>query len=1779
MPVSGGPSSLGAVSPSMGPSGGSDPPRGIAATGGGGGPLARHVKRKLAGLLDGWRRVKSFRLFLEPVDVERMECPTYYDVIKNPMDLRTMEAKLERDEYRSEEAFVADLLLIFRNCRTFNDEATPAGQFVLRLCAEAEARSLEDLKKACKDSKLWAALEQQFSHGKQKTGARQKGGGSSKRAASGLASASDSAAPAAAAAAAAAAAGAGVPASARPGATDSHPPPLSYDGAAGGVLGPSPGVTCMNGLMYTGSTAAGEEAATAAAAAAAEAGISEGVEGAAAASETVSDTTLQQTSTSAIAGISPPSNPLTPAASGSHRGHSQANWQGEGGALLGQGMLDMENCLTGKSWYIYCRDNILRPLKGDRYAYLFLTPVLDSPELPDAVKSSYKSVIARPMDYGTIWTKLTARDYHHPLEFFEDMFLVYSNCMAFNPPNDQQCGWLHRVAEKSRDKFVERWRRWVVRIWRAFAQHNAAAAAAAPPVLQHAEAAKTAAAVESEPAVAAGLAAARAELLERRHPHTAMPFSVPPQQQQLQQQLQQQADLSPTPLQPPQLQHPPAQHHQRGREEPLDTAAVAASAAAAAKDPKYRALVVDLLGEDALEDASNSSLDRGATTQETLQQQLQQLQQQQQLLQHEHLQLQQQQLEMQEKEQALARASAAVEGPVDSNNTAALGSSDLQQQEQQQQQLQVSEPAADQAVAVASPEAAVAAAAGGNAPLEQQQRVDAAAAAAVPVAGDAAAATEGRKHKSKKQKHKHAQRNQQQLVQQEPQDVQLQQEASAGFQLPNAGVLQVLQQGDSAAAPGYAAAAGTEEAAAAAATAAAAVFAAAPAGASQADSGAVPAGSSGLSASLTDASPFPAAVSSQHGEATVAAAAAAAATTTGAEGSSLLPIASLGDSPRLCDIVEAPPAEILKAMGVKDVPVLPAPAAAAAAAAPVSSVPAAVPLAAADAAFTGLPPAADAAAAVSGTWLAGMTPSQLSAVPGAAATAAAPAAAAAAGMSGHTGVEPPLLAPPVDGVMGALQMQHGASLHDQQPQQPLLQLQQPLLLQQQKSTREDLLPPKLRLALESTRRKGPPPKLLLLPWRGRGNGPIPEGYARPPPSAATGSAAAAAAAPAAAAAASGGSTTAEPAADGDASDRSVKRETTQVDSVTASAEAEAAAEASQPVAAAAAAVEKGSSSKEQRQRVFLRLRVSSSTRRLAATRVKDVPRNVFCVEDDDTETEPMAVDSAREADAAAAAAAATGEAAAATAAKSSATAEDATTWDAAQTKLTLAAAAATAAAAEAAAAQGSSTAHVLRLLSRVSQLPEGIDIQNVRTALQQCGFVRHALSRCCSSRRSCSAINGSNISNGCNSSSSSNGGCAGVELWLQQQTVRIQPVGPLTAILGDTADCSFPVSVSLLRCISLSSAAASVAAAIPLLLHLKLQGADAAAAALAAKGEYLVSPYFQLAASAAAAGGERPLASGGLAPPAAAAAAALASSAAASAAGSIGGAAIQRSSCCCSGLQGMQQNGARVLAGRAIFSLERQAIRNLPRRLLEDAQLKKQRREENINNCLLGGAWSSPPKKTLAHALGEGMLQLVLRAAEAAGAGDELGSSSSSSSSSKSHSNTSEECLSEGLRFVEDLNLWAAALPSELLLPVLQQQHLQPQQRSRMLRLSAVDVLLLHSEPLGLVTLSKPRASSSSTTSSADGSAVAAAAAAVCRAADGLRSSEEELPLQVKTEAPSELTIRKKRPSGDRDNGGTTPGSSSSSSSSRCCCCCCCFLMGAAVPPVVEPLQAALCLG
>lgn len=61
--------------------------------------------------------------FTQPVN--RDEVADYYEVIKEPMDLSTMEEKHEKDLYPTPEDFIRDAKLIFDNCRKYNNETTP----------------------------------------------------------------------------------------------------------------------------------------------------------------------------------------------------------------------------------------------------------------------------------------------------------------------------------------------------------------------------------------------------------------------------------------------------------------------------------------------------------------------------------------------------------------------------------------------------------------------------------------------------------------------------------------------------------------------------------------------------------------------------------------------------------------------------------------------------------------------------------------------------------------------------------------------------------------------------------------------------------------------------------------------------------------------------------------------------------------------------------------------------------------------------------------------------------------------------------------------------------------------------------------------------------------------------------------------------------------------------------------------------------------------------------------------------------------------------------------------------------------------------------------------------------------------------------------------------------------------------------------------------------------------------------------------------------------------
>ncbi|KAI9013996.1 Bromodomain-containing protein [Phycomyces nitens] len=63
--------------------------------------------------------------FIAPVDIVALNIPDYPTIVKNPIDLSTIENKLAEGFYDSPEAFEADIRLMFSNCYLYNPPAIP----------------------------------------------------------------------------------------------------------------------------------------------------------------------------------------------------------------------------------------------------------------------------------------------------------------------------------------------------------------------------------------------------------------------------------------------------------------------------------------------------------------------------------------------------------------------------------------------------------------------------------------------------------------------------------------------------------------------------------------------------------------------------------------------------------------------------------------------------------------------------------------------------------------------------------------------------------------------------------------------------------------------------------------------------------------------------------------------------------------------------------------------------------------------------------------------------------------------------------------------------------------------------------------------------------------------------------------------------------------------------------------------------------------------------------------------------------------------------------------------------------------------------------------------------------------------------------------------------------------------------------------------------------------------------------------------------------------------
>lgn len=96
--------------------------------------------KKCGKVLNALKRNENSGPFLEPVDPIALGVPTYFDVIKNPMDLSTVEFKLKSHEYETPDEFIADVRLIWSNAMLFN----PVGSDVYNM-AEDMSIFLEDI--------------------------------------------------------------------------------------------------------------------------------------------------------------------------------------------------------------------------------------------------------------------------------------------------------------------------------------------------------------------------------------------------------------------------------------------------------------------------------------------------------------------------------------------------------------------------------------------------------------------------------------------------------------------------------------------------------------------------------------------------------------------------------------------------------------------------------------------------------------------------------------------------------------------------------------------------------------------------------------------------------------------------------------------------------------------------------------------------------------------------------------------------------------------------------------------------------------------------------------------------------------------------------------------------------------------------------------------------------------------------------------------------------------------------------------------------------------------------------------------------------------------------------------------------------------------------------------------------------------------------------------------------------------------------------------------------
>lgn len=94
-------------------------------------------RQKMKNILQKLCKHRHAYFFLEPVDPIALNIPTYFEIIKSPMDFGTIKSKLGK--YQDPEEFASDCRLVFSNCKTFNSPETLVYQIAVELEKAFEA--------------------------------------------------------------------------------------------------------------------------------------------------------------------------------------------------------------------------------------------------------------------------------------------------------------------------------------------------------------------------------------------------------------------------------------------------------------------------------------------------------------------------------------------------------------------------------------------------------------------------------------------------------------------------------------------------------------------------------------------------------------------------------------------------------------------------------------------------------------------------------------------------------------------------------------------------------------------------------------------------------------------------------------------------------------------------------------------------------------------------------------------------------------------------------------------------------------------------------------------------------------------------------------------------------------------------------------------------------------------------------------------------------------------------------------------------------------------------------------------------------------------------------------------------------------------------------------------------------------------------------------------------------------------------------------------------------